>query len=129
MLAAFITSNARLSSSNWHFGDMNAAIQRIPKHKGDVIDESVKLAKYIQNPQEEAATIRGLMFFNFVGGSGRLRVSEHDAELTTTLPFLAQYGGTTRAAKSVGSAMSLACEGDGKAWIRCRLMTGRCVKR
>ena len=29
-LAAFITSNARLSSGNWHFGDMNAAIQRIP---------------------------------------------------------------------------------------------------
>ena len=66
VLAAFITSNARLSSGNWHFGDMNAAIQRIPKHKGDVIDESVKLAKYIQNPQEEAATIRGLMFFNFL---------------------------------------------------------------
>ena len=27
---------------------------------------------------------------------------------TTTLPFLAQYGGTTRAAKSVSGAMSLA---------------------
>ena len=36
---------------------------------------------------------------------------------TTTLPFLAQYGGTTRAAKSVGSAMSLASKVMGKKGI------------
>ena len=114
MLAAFITSNARLSSGNWHFGDMNAAIQRIPKHKGDVIDESVKLAKYIQNPQEEAATIRGLMFFNFLGGSGRLPRWWNMTQASPRRYHSSRSTAERRARRNLSQRHESASEGDGK---------------
>jgi hypothetical protein len=57
VLASFITSNARLASGNWHFGEMAKAVEAIPKQKGDVKDEAIRLMQYVQNPQEEAAGV------------------------------------------------------------------------
>ena len=105
VLASFITSNARLTSGNWHFGEMSAAIADIPKSKGDVQDEAIKLAQYIQNPQEEAAGIRGFMFFNFLGGSVAAAMVNLTQTASTTFPFLAQWGAKD-AAKAITKAMS-----------------------
>ena len=106
VLASFIASNARLASSNWHFGEMRKAAAAIPKHKGDVTDEAIKLMNYIQNPQEEAAAMRGFLFFNFLGGSLAAAIVNTTQTFSTTLPYLNQFG-AMKAAKAIGGAMAL----------------------
>jgi hypothetical protein len=69
VLASFVTSNARLASKNYHFGEMMRAAGKIPNHLGDISKEATKLVEYVQNPVEEASKIRGLLFVNFLGGS------------------------------------------------------------
>lgn len=107
VLASFITSNARLSSGNWHFGDMSKAVEAIPKHKGDIKDEAIRLMQYVQNPQEEAAGLRGFLFFNFLGGSIASALVNLTQTFTTTLPYLNQFGPAS-VAKALPKAMTLA---------------------
>ena len=104
VLASFITSNARLSSGNLHFGEMAKAVADIPKTKGDVADEAIKLMQYIQNPQEEAAALRGLLFFNFLGGSVAAALVNTTQTMTTTLPYLNKFG-PRNAASAISKAM------------------------
>lgn len=93
-LASFIVSNARAASSNLHFGEMLTAAEAIPKHKGDVKDEAVKLVNYIRNPEEEMGGLRGLLFIQYIGGSLASAAINLTQTLTTTYPFLHQFGGT-----------------------------------
>lgn len=106
VLSAFITSNARLSSGNWHFGEMSKAVEAIPKHKGDVKTDAVKLMQYVQNPVEEAAGLRGFLFFSFLGGSVASAVVNLTQTFTTTLPYLSQFGAGD-VAKALPKAMAL----------------------
>lgn len=106
VLAAFLTSNARMAAGNWHFGEMAEAASEIPQHMGDVKDEAVRLIQYIQNPQEEAAGLRGFMFFSFLGGSVASMAVNMTQTFTTTLPYLSQFGGDT--VKELTAAMALA---------------------
>ena len=69
VLASFITSSARAASKNYNMGAMTQAVEDVPKEHGDVKDEAVNLAKYLQNPQDEAPLLRGLLFTHFIGGS------------------------------------------------------------
>ena len=125
VLASFITSNARLASSNWHFGEMRRAAEAIPKHKGDVKDEAIRLMNYIQNPQEEAAAVRGFLFFSFLGGSIASAIVNTTQTFSTTLPYLNQFG-PARAAKAIGGAMGLAARAmkDGLDVVRDRDLRG-----
>lgn len=107
VLAAFVTSNARLSAGNWHFGEMNKAVQDIPREKGDVHKEAVKLVDYIQNPQEEAAGLRGFLFFSFLGGSVAAALVNTTQTLSTTLPYLHQFSPKGSAA-AITRAMGVA---------------------
>lgn len=109
VLSAFITSNARLAAGNWHFGDMMKAAEAVPRDQGDVKDEAIKLVDYIQNPREEAAEIRGLLFFNFLGGSIAAAAVNLTQTFTTTLPYLSQFG-ARKAGKAIGDAMALAAK-------------------
>ncbi|MFM7010967.1 MAG: PLxRFG domain-containing protein, partial [Betaproteobacteria bacterium] len=61
--------------------------------KGDVKDEAIKLIDYIQNPGDEAATLRGLLFMQFLGGSVASAMVNMTQTFTMTLPYLAQFGG------------------------------------
>lgn len=96
-LASFVTSNARAASSNYHLGEMTKAIQAIPKEKGDVKDEAIDLYKYLTQPQEEAAKLRGYLFVNFIGGSIASALVNATQPVTMTLPYLAQYVGAAKA--------------------------------
>lgn len=107
VLAAFITSNARLSAGNWHFGEMTKAAQDIPREKGDVKDEAIKLVDYIQNPQEEAAGLRGFLFFSFLGGSVAAALVNTTQTFSTTLPYLHQFN-SAGSAKAITRAMGVA---------------------
>ena len=106
VLATFLTSNARATAANYHFGDMLRAASEIPKEKGDVKDEAIKLIDYIQNPGDEAASMRGLLFMHFLGGSVAAAMVNMTQTFTMTLPYLAQFGGDV--AGNLKEAMGLA---------------------
>ncbi len=108
VLANFITSNARAAASGLHMGQMAKAVADIPKEKGDVIDEAVRLKDYVQNPQEEAQAIRGLLFAQYLGGSVASAMVNMTQPLMMTLPYLAQFGGATKAAGRLAAAMKAA---------------------
>jgi N12 class adenine-specific DNA methylase len=98
VLAAFATSNSRAASSNLNAKAMNDAVQAIPKEKGDVKDEAVKLVTYLRDPQEEAANLRGFLFVNFLGGSVASALVNMTQPFMMTLPYLSQFGATRAAA-------------------------------
>ena len=106
VLASFITSNARAAASNDYFGDMLKQVSDIPKHKGDVKDEAIKLMEYIQNPQEEASKLRGLLFMNFLGGSIASALVNMTQPILMTYPYLHQF--SPSAAKHLAWAMKVA---------------------
>jgi hypothetical protein len=108
ILASLLTSNARAASKNYHLGELVDAIAAIPKTKGDVIDESVELYNYVQNPSAKGAAIRGLMFAWYLGGSVSSAAVNLTQSFTTTLPYLHQFGETKQVARLMGQAMKLA---------------------
>ncbi|MGL5002143.1 MAG: PLxRFG domain-containing protein, partial [Casimicrobium sp.] len=110
-LAAFITSNARAASKNLHYGEMIEAAGMIPREKGDVVDEAVKLVKFVQNPEEEAPRLRGLLFVQYIGGSVASALVNMTQPITMTYPYLAQFG-AAEAAKQLSNAMKLAATGN-----------------
>jgi adenine/guanine phosphoribosyltransferase-like PRPP-binding protein len=108
VLATFVTSNARLAAKNLHYSNMLEAVENIPREKGDVRDEAVKLVKYVQEPVEEAPKIRGLLFSQFIGGSVASAIVNTTQTLTMTYPYLSQFSNPGKAAKTVLSAMKQA---------------------
>jgi hypothetical protein len=104
-LAAFITSNARATSGGVHLGELEHSIAEIPKRMGDVKDEAVKLRDYVQNPQDEAQTLRGLLFTSFLGGSVASAAINLTQPITMTLPYLSQWGGVAKAGARMAAAV------------------------
>ena len=103
VLASFVTSSARMASKNYNMGEMTQAVEAIPKENGDVKDEAVRLTKYLQNPQDEAPAVRGLLFTHFIGGSIASALTNMTQPVLQTFPYLAQWG-TSKAASSLGAA-------------------------
>jgi hypothetical protein len=106
VLAQFITSNARAASGNYHHADMLQAVNDIPEHQGDVKDEAVRLYEYLTDPQEEAAGIRGYLFFHFMGGSIATALVNMTQPVMMTGPWLAQHTNPAKAAKELARAMA-----------------------
>ena len=113
VLASFITSSARLASKNYHFTDINEAVNAITD--GDVKGTASKLAEYVKNPMEELPVIRGLLFVNFIGGSAAAALTNLTQTPMQTLPLISQYQGggflnaaaPTKAMAAVLAAMRL----------------------
>lgn len=108
ILASFITSNAKTTSKNYNLGGLVKAISDIPKSKGDVIDEAVDLYNYVQNPSEAGSRVRGMLFAWYLGGSVASAFVNTTQTLTTTLPYLHQFGSTEKVASELINAMKLA---------------------
>lgn len=106
-LATFVTSNARAAARNYHFADMLDAAANIPKSKGDVKDEAVKLIDYMRNPQKEAPGLRALMFMNYLGGSVASALTNATQPIMQTLPYLAKWGGGARSAGMLRKAAAI----------------------
>lgn len=111
VLASFLTSNARLASRNLHFGDMDEAVEAIPKEQGDLKDHAEKLREFVQGQTEEAAGIRGLLFVQYIGGSLASAFVNMTQPLTMTFPYLSQFGGPVRAAAYLTAAIKDAATG------------------
>ena len=108
-LAAFVTSNARLAS-----GAMTLDLARKQAgaiREGDVKDEAIKLIEAVQSPQDNAASVRGLMFMNFIGGSIASAVVNLTQPITMTLPYLSQWGGIVKAGARLMAAGKVAASG------------------
>jgi len=111
VLAAFVTSNARLAAGALNLPGAKEAALNI--RDGDVQDEAIGLIQSIQNPQGGAAWARGLMFVNFIGGSIASALVNVTQPLTMTLPWLSQWGGMTKAGKRLMEAGKIASTGKG----------------
>jgi N12 class adenine-specific DNA methylase len=106
VLASFLTSNARGASSNLHMGEMTRLVQAIPKEKGDVQKEAGRLRDFVQNPNEEAQRVRGLLFIQYLGGSVASAIVNMTQPFMMTFPYLSQWGGAAKAAARLTSAMA-----------------------
>lgn len=104
VLAGFITSNARQVSTNLHQRELTEAVTAVDKNEGDVRDAAERLARYVNDPQEEAATFRGFLFAQYLGGSIASAIVNLTQPLQTTLPYLSQYGKIKDVAAAVARA-------------------------
>jgi len=106
VLASFVLSNARLTSSNYHKGDLNEAVSDINPQTdgGDVKDMAKELAEYLQDPREEAGKFRGFLFLQFLGGSIASALVNATQPITMTVPYLLQFSDT----KTLAAVMSKA---------------------
>ncbi|MBV5276406.1 PLxRFG domain-containing protein, partial [bacterium] len=108
VLAGFIYSNARRTSSNLHSKETTSAVDAIPKQKGELKDVAVKLQEYVSVPQEEAQAFRGILFAQYLGVSIASAIVNASQPFTVTLPYLSQFGGIRKAAAQMASATKLA---------------------
>ncbi len=106
VLATFITSNSRLAARNLNLMPMAEAVTAIPKEKGDVKDEAVRLAEYLTDPKEEAQALRGWLFAHFLGGSIASAMTNMTQPVTMTAPYLGQFGNAA-AAKAMAFAATV----------------------
>jgi hypothetical protein len=109
VLAAFVTSNARLASAALNLPGASQAAEGI--RAGDVKDEAVGLIETATNPRETASVLRGLLFMNFIGGSIASAFVNLTQPLTMTAPYLSQWGGMGRAAARLLAAGKMAASG------------------
>jgi hypothetical protein len=91
-LAHFLTSNARMASRNYHWAEAKAAAADIPKDKGDVQKEAVRLLGFIENPQEEAQTLRAMNFLWYLAGNLSTAILNMTQPFMTTAPYLSRFG-------------------------------------
>ena len=106
VLAAFVYSNARQTSAALHMGDLGEAVMAIPKEEGELKDTAVELARYVKEPREEAAKMRGWLFAQYLGGSIASAIVNFTQPLTTSAPYLSQFGGMSKSVKALYQAMS-----------------------
>ena len=113
-LASFVLSNARKTAANLHMESNKLAAEKI--RDGATKDEAIKLIDYVQNPQENtlSAAVRGVMFFNFLGGSVASAVVNLSQSLTMTAPYLRQFTNEAGVVKRMGEAFTLAAKGVNK---------------
>jgi len=108
VLSNFITSNGRHAAQRYYLRDLNNAIKYIPKEKGDVLDEAIRLKKYVLDPNDPAAPLSSVMFAWFLGGSVASAAVNLTQPVMMTAPYLSQFGITTSTkalAKAVPYAM------------------------
>ena len=106
VLAAFVYSNARQTSAALHMGDLGEAVMAIPKGEGELKDAAVELARYVKEPREEAAKVRGWLFAQYLGGSIASAIVNFTQPLTTSAPYLSQFGGMGKSVKALYQAMA-----------------------
>ena len=104
VLASFVYSNARQTSSNLHAGITEALIEDIGQQDGQLKDYAIQLNDYVKNPQEEAQAIRSVLFAQFLGGSISSALLNASQPFMVTFPYLAQFGGTAKAGAQMARA-------------------------
>jgi hypothetical protein len=104
VLASFVTSNARRTSSNLHTGEIEASAAAIPKQSGQMADYARQMVDYALTPQEEAQSLRSVLFAQYIGGSIASALVNMTQPITMTVPYLSQHIGGSKAAAHVARA-------------------------
>lgn len=107
VLSNFITSNGRHAAQRYYLRDLNNAIKYIPKEKGDVLDEAMRIKKFVMDPSDPAAPVSSIMFAWFLGGSVASAAINLTQPVMMTGPYLSQFGVKT-ATKSLADALPYA---------------------
>jgi hypothetical protein len=111
VLAGFITSNSRKTSANLNNYELEKSVNEITA--GDVKDEAIKLKNYVQNPEEEAQWVRGMLFTQYIGGSVASAMVNLTQSLTMTFPYLSQFTTVADAGARMANAVKMAGTGKG----------------
>ena len=104
VLAGFVYSNGRMTSANAHLGELDDAVNAIPKTQGELKDAAVELREHVKNPESSSNKLGGLMFAQYLGGSVASAMVNLTQPIMMTLPYLSQYGGATKAGSELLSA-------------------------
>lgn len=99
VLSAFVMSNARHSSRMLYNGDIQKAQQAIKD--GDLRGEAQNLFENMENPKEEFASFRSMMFHWNMGFSPAFGLLNMTQPFIQTIPQLTIYDGVIGAHKSV----------------------------
>jgi hypothetical protein len=114
VLAGFIYSNARQTSSNLHMGEIGEAVEKVGRdadgnmRDGELKDSAYRLMKYVQDPAQEAPGLRQLLFAQYIGGSIASALVNMTQPIQVTMPYLSQFGGITKAAGFMRGALATA---------------------
>ncbi len=113
VLSSFVMSNARYSGRSLYNGEIENAIQGIKD--GHLQSESQNVFSNMENPQEEFAGTRSMMFHYFMGFSFAFLTLNLTQPLTQTIPKLTAYVGAARAHKDMAQALGVVSKYMGRA--------------
>ncbi|WP_105245471.1 PLxRFG domain-containing protein [Psychrobacter sp. Marseille-P5312] len=113
VLSSFVMSNARYSGRALYNGEIENAIQKI--EDGNLQGEAQNVFANMENPQEEFAGVRGLLFHYYMGFSTAFMALNLTQPLTQTIPKLTAYVGAARAHRDMTQALGIVAKYAGKA--------------
>lgn len=105
VLSAFVMSNARYSGRGLYNGEIERSIQNI--EDGNLQNEAQKVFENIENPQEEFAQQRSLMFHYFMGFSPAFFFLNLTQPFTQTIPKLTAYVGAGKGHAYMAQALAM----------------------
>lgn len=105
VLSAFVMSNARYSGRGLYNGEIERSIQNIDD--GNLQNEAQKVFENIENPQEEFAQQRSLMFHYFMGFSPAFLFLNLTQPFTQTIPKLTAYVGAGKGHAYMAQALAI----------------------
>lgn len=115
VLSAFVMSNARYSGRGLYNSEIERSIQNIDD--GNLQNEAQKVFENMENPQEEFAGTRSLMFHYFMGFSPAFLFLNLTQPFTQTIPKLTAYAGAARAHAYMAQALAMVGKHAGSAAI------------
>jgi hypothetical protein len=105
ILSNFLTSNGRFAAQRFYMRDVNRAIQEIPKEKGDVMDEAIKLKQFVLNGDDPGSRTMAGMFLWTMAGSPVSAAVVASEPFQKIFPYLSQFG-VGQATKALGKALA-----------------------
>lgn len=105
VLSAFVMSNARYSGRGLYNSEIERSIQNIDD--GNLQNEAQKVFENIENPQEEFAQQRSLMFHYFMGFSPAFLFLNLTQPFTQTIPKLTAYVGAGKGHAYMAQALAM----------------------
>jgi hypothetical protein len=106
VLASFLVSNGRRAGQLYHDGEVNDALseEAWPRQQGAERDAAIEMKEYLDDPREEMAAPRALMFAHYLGGSVSNFFINATQPAMVTLPYLAKDVGVKKATSLIGRA-------------------------
>lgn len=105
VLSSFVMSNARYSGRSLYNGEIERSIQNI--EDGNLQNEAQKVFENMENPQEEFAQQRSMMFFYFMGFSPAFFFLNLTQPVTQTIPKLTAYVGVGKSHAYMAQALGI----------------------